>query len=96
MSEINDLIDDDIEIETGDLNRNNGNFVQYSKDHHLETVADYSAYAQEHHLKMRNLGVVVTLEILNTGSHFSQENYNLAILYLLLLLVFTVLAIINL
>lgn len=41
------------------------------------------------------MGVVVTLEILNTGSHFSQENYNLAILYLLLLLVFIVLATIN-
>jgi hypothetical protein len=37
------MIDDETKIETGDLNRKNGNFVEYSKDYHLEIVANYSA-----------------------------------------------------
>jgi hypothetical protein len=44
---------------------------------------------------MKNMQIIVQLSILNSGSHFSEDKYNLAILYILLLGVFVVLAIIN-
>jgi len=39
--------------------------------------------------------VLVELEILNTGSHFSEDKFNLAILYAVLLFIFIALAILN-
>ena len=39
--------------------------------------------------------IIVQLNILNSGSHFSEDKYNLAILYTLLWAIFIVLAIIN-
>ena len=39
--------------------------------------------------------VLVQLEIFNTGSHFSEDKYNLMILYAIMLLVFIAMAIIN-
>lgn len=39
--------------------------------------------------------IIVQLEILNTGSHFSEDKYNLAILYLILLVIFMALGFVN-
>jgi hypothetical protein len=39
--------------------------------------------------------IVVQLEILNSGSHFSEEKFNLAILYTVLLIVYISLAAVN-
>jgi hypothetical protein len=39
--------------------------------------------------------IVVQLEILNSGSHFSEEKFNLAILYTVLLIVYISLAVVN-
>ena len=39
--------------------------------------------------------ILVQLEILNSGSHFSEEKFNLAILYSVLLVVYISLAIVN-
>jgi hypothetical protein len=39
--------------------------------------------------------ILVQLEILNSGSHFSEEKFNLAILYTVLLIVYISLAVVN-
>jgi hypothetical protein len=44
---------------------------------------------------MVNMPIIIQLEILNTGSHFSEEKYNLMILYAILLVLFIALAHLN-
>jgi hypothetical protein len=39
--------------------------------------------------------ILIQLEILNTGSHFSEDKYNLMILYSVMLLVFIAMAFLN-
>ena len=39
--------------------------------------------------------ILVQLEILNSGSHFSEEKFNLAILYTVLLMVYGALTVVN-
>ena len=39
--------------------------------------------------------ILVQLEILNSGSHFSEEKFNLAILYAVLLMVYGALTVVN-
>ena len=51
--------------------------------------------AKEHHLKVRNMPIKVNLKILNTGSHFSEDKFNLAIVYVILLVIFIAMAILN-
>mmetsp|Transcript_1820 Transcript_1820/g.3195 ORF Transcript_1820/g.3195 Transcript_1820/m.3195 type:complete len:164 (-) Transcript_1820:803-1294(-) len=70
-------------------------FDDFSKEHHLNDLEDFGAYAKENHLKIRSLGVVVQIEIFNNGSHFSEDKFNLALMYCLLLLIFAALAVAN-
>ena len=44
---------------------------------------------------MKNMPVVVQLQIMNSGSHFSEDKFNLAIAYWLLLIIFITLASLN-
>ena len=46
MQELLDDDDEDDEIENEGKVDEIGDFAQYSKDHHLETLEDYSAYAE--------------------------------------------------
>ncbi|MFN9901253.1 MAG: hypothetical protein ACK55Z_21220 [bacterium] len=46
-------------------------------------------------MKIKNMEILVQLEIFNSGSHFSEEKFNLAILYTVLLVVYISLAVVN-
>jgi hypothetical protein len=61
----------------------------------LTNLQDFADYARENHLKLDNMQILVQLEILNSGSHFSEEKFNLAILYTVLLMVYGALTVVN-
>jgi hypothetical protein len=61
----------------------------------LTNLQDFADYARENHLKLDNMQILVQLEILNSGSHFSEEKFNLAILYAVLLMVYGALTVVN-
>ena len=73
----------------------NFDFDKYSKDNHLDSLAEVGDFAKEHHLFMKNMIPKVQLSIYNTGSHFSEDKYHLAIMYACLLVLFGALAIYN-
>lgn len=61
----------------------------------MTNLQDFADYARENHLKLDNMQILVQLEILNSGSHFSEEKFNLAILYTVLLMVYGALTVVN-
>lgn len=61
----------------------------------MKNLDDFDKYAKGHQLKMKNMQVVVQMKILNTGSHFSEDKFNLALLYTVLLIIFVVLLGVN-
>ena len=61
----------------------------------MTNLQDFADYARENHLKLDNMQILVQLEILNSGSHFSEEKFNLAILYAVLLMVYGALTVVN-
>mmetsp|Transcript_24215 Transcript_24215/g.37305 ORF Transcript_24215/g.37305 Transcript_24215/m.37305 type:complete len:120 (-) Transcript_24215:830-1189(-) len=63
-------------------------FDDYIKAHHLSSLFDFAKVAKANKQSMRTMPVVVQLEVLNSGSHFSEDKFNLAIAYWLLLLIF--------
>jgi hypothetical protein len=87
--------DDDEEDGDDDSTPDDFDFTEYSEEHHLGSLSDFASYAKENKLAMKNMNIIVQLNILNSGSHFSEDKFNLAILYVLLLTVFVVLAFIN-
>ena len=70
-------------------------YNKYSKDNHLDSLAEVSDFANDHHLFMRNMQTKVQLTIYNTGSHFSEDKYHLALMYGCLFVLFAALAFIN-
>ena len=52
-------------------------------------------YAAGHKNQMKNMQIIVQLSILNSGSHFSEDKFNLAVLYIILLGIFVALAFVN-
>jgi hypothetical protein len=70
-------------------------YNKYSKDNHLDSLSEVSDFANDHHLFMRNMQTKVQLTIYNTGSHFSEDKYHLAIMYGCLFVLFAALAFIN-
>lgn len=65
------------------------------KQNALNSLDDFDNYARGHHLSMKNMQVVVQMKILNTGSHFSEDKFNIALLYAVLLVIFVVLLGVN-
>ena len=55
----------------------------------------FDKYARGHHLHMKNMQVVVQMKILNSGSHFSEDKFNMAMIYAVLLIFFIVLLVVN-
>ena len=70
-------------------------FDEYTKEHKMEKIQDFDKYAKSHDLTMKNMPILVQLKILNTGSHFSEDKFNIAVLYAVLLLIFVALAAVN-
>lgn len=71
------------------------NYQKWAEDQKLKTLDDFDKYARGHHLNMKNMQVVVQMKILNTGSHFSEDKFNLAMLYGVLFIVFVALLAVN-
>ena len=71
------------------------NYDQWAEEQKLNSLEDFDRYAQGHQLKMKNMQVVVQMKILNSGSHFSEDKFNLALLYGVLFIVFVVLLGVN-
>jgi hypothetical protein len=70
-------------------------YDKYAEDNHLDSLSEVSDFANDHHLFMRNMQTKVQLSLYNSGSHFSEDKYHLAIMYLCLLFLFGALAIYN-
>lgn len=71
------------------------NYDQWAEEQKLNSLEDFDRYARGHQLKMKNMQVVVQMKILNSGSHFSEDKFNLALLYGVLFIVFVVLLGVN-
>ena len=70
-------------------------FDEYQKSHHLDNLFDFSKYAKKNKLSLRTMPIFVQIEILNNGSHFSEDKFNLAIVQALMMLIFVALAFVN-
>lgn len=70
-------------------------FNQMIEKNKLKSLDDFDSYARGHHLNMKNMQVVVQMKILNTGSHFSEDKFNLAVVYVVLTVIFIAMAILN-
>lgn len=70
-------------------------YNQWADEHRLKTLDDFDQYARGHHLSMKNMQAVVQMKILNSGSHFSEDKFNLAMLYGVLFIVFVVILAVN-
>jgi len=78
-----------------DKDGNDSDFNKYSEDNHLDSIEEIGDFAKDHHLFMRNMRTKVQLTIYNSGSHFSEDKFHLAIMYGCLFVLFGALAIIN-
>ena len=63
--------------------------------HKLVKLYDFAQYSKEHGNRMSSMQVLVQLDIKNNGSHFSEEKFSVAILYILLQIMFLTLAYVN-
>lgn len=66
----------------------NFDFDNFTDLHHMKNLDDFDLYARNHGTKLKNMQVMVQMKVLNTGSHFSEDKFNMAILYAVLLCVF--------
>jgi len=94
---IDDDDDDDDEAAQDSAPKEDDDFDmdEYTEENHLKSLEDIRANAVGHHLRVRNMPIKVSLQIMNTGSHFSEEKFNLAIVHVVLTAVFVAMAILN-
>ena len=78
-----------------DQDKEEFNFDEYTEKNHLSNINEFGEFASSHHLKLKNMPIKVQLQIFNSGSHFSEDKYHLAILYALLWMGFIALTILN-
>ena len=71
-------------------------FNEYVEENKLESLEDFQRFSKENFKHgLKQMPIRVQLTILNTGSHFSEDKFNLCILNFIFLFIFLGLSIVN-